>query len=74
MLLVGTKSDMKNDPKYKDKAITKEQGDSMAKKIKAQKYMECSAKTRDGVKAVFDEAIYIAVCPPVPQKKGCNLL
>ena len=30
---------------------------AMANQVKAVKYLECSAKTMEGVKALFDEAI-----------------
>ena len=53
-ILVGTKLDLRDDPVIRDKLsnqnqtpITTEQGNELARKIKAIKYMECSAKTRD---------------------------
>jgi hypothetical protein len=38
--------------------------------------MECSALTRQGLKAVFDEALTSVVIPPPPPDKrsGCTLL
>ena len=51
------------------------EGDALATKIKAVKYVECSAMTREGLKDVFDEAILAALYPPVPVKKDkCSLL
>jgi len=64
LILVGTKKDLLDDPKMlaalKNKGespITQAEGDKMAKDIGAAKYLACSAKTNDGVKDVFDEAI-----------------
>ena len=52
-LLVGTQMDLRNDQqtiqklaKNKQKPITTEQGDSMAKQLKAVKFVECSALTQ----------------------------
>ena len=38
-------------------AIETHQGTALAEDIKAKKYMECSAKTQSGLKAVFEEAV-----------------
>eukprot|EP01118_Nematostelium_gracile_P002969 TRINITY_DN13419_c0_g1_i1.p1 TRINITY_DN13419_c0_g1~~TRINITY_DN13419_c0_g1_i1.p1 ORF type:complete len:198 (-),score=55.04 TRINITY_DN13419_c0_g1_i1:39-632(-) len=76
ILLVGTKSDLKDDKEVLEKlakdsqsAITQQQGEQMARDIKAISYMECSALTQKGLKNVFDEAIKAVV---FPKKKGAK--
>ena len=57
ILLVGTKSDLKNSDQRDmpgDADISKAEGDQLAKEIKATCYMETSSKTGDGIKEVFD--------------------
>ena len=50
------------------------EGISVAKKIKAVQYFECSAKTLQGVENVFDEAVKAALKPADEGKKiWCNL-
>jgi len=63
-ILVGTKIDLRKDPSVVEKLrsqgqypLTPEQGMDLAKKIKAEKYLECSAKTTENLKTVFDEAV-----------------
>lgn len=82
-LLVGTQMDLRNDSdtlfkltKRKEKPITKEMGDRLAKQVNAAGYFECSALTQVGLKDVFDEAIFIALEPPkkVNKSKCCRLL
>jgi len=81
-LLVGTQVDLRDDPvqldklaKNKQKPITFDIGEKLAKELKAVKYVECSALTQKGLKNVFDEAILAALEPP-PQdrKRKCNIL
>ncbi|OAQ68678.1 rho GTPase [Pochonia chlamydosporia 170] len=64
IILVGTKLDLKDDPKTKDElkkkkmqAVEYEQALACAREIKAYKYLECSALTQRNLKSVFDEAI-----------------
>jgi Ras-related C3 botulinum toxin substrate 1 len=56
IILVGTKLDMRGEGKSGD-FITKAQGEQLKEEIKAYKYLECSARTQEGLKQVFDEAI-----------------
>nr|XP_020652524.1 rho-related GTP-binding protein RhoQ [Pogona vitticeps] len=69
-LLVGTQIDLRDDPKtlarlndMKEKSVSMEQGQKLAKEIGAYCYVECSALTQKGLKTVFDEAI-IAILTP----------
>eukprot|EP01120_Amphizonella_sp_Union-15-10_P006389 TRINITY_DN2038_c0_g1_i2.p1 TRINITY_DN2038_c0_g1~~TRINITY_DN2038_c0_g1_i2.p1 ORF type:complete len:208 (-),score=34.83 TRINITY_DN2038_c0_g1_i2:82-663(-) len=81
-LLVGTKTDLRNDQGTIDKLkasgsapIVSAKGEELAKKIKAHKYMECSAKTEDNLKTVFDEAIKTVLFQAGKKKRGgCTLL
>ena len=43
------------------KPVTAEEGQMMATKIQATAYIECSAKTRDGVQDVFEVAAKAAL-------------
>lgn len=65
-LLVGTKIDLREqqhpDPNSgKFEPITLDMGNSMAKQIKAPKYLEVSSKTRQGLEEVFNEAINLVL-------------
>ena len=47
----------------------------LAKKIKAVKYMECSALTQEGLKDVFTEAVKAVIAPEAEKgKKSCTIL
>jgi len=80
IILVGTKVDLREDQSTIDKLnakkqspITYEQALTMATEISAAKYMECSALTQQGLKAVFDEAIRAVLQPPqIGKSKGAN--
>lgn len=80
-ILVGTKLDLRDDPVIREKLasqngepVNTEMGVELAKKIKAIKYMECSAKTSQGLKAVFDEAVKAVLFAKPKKKGGCLLL
>ncbi|GAB5361309.1 hypothetical protein AAMO2058_000702400 [Amorphochlora amoebiformis] len=77
IILVGTKSDLRQDEGMKQKLSSKgismvspEMAESRAKEIGAVKYLECSALTQEGLKTVFDEAIRAALTPKKTKKKG----
>ncbi|KAH8280036.1 hypothetical protein KR018_001842 [Drosophila ironensis] len=75
IILVGTKTDLREDREtlsgLAEQGLTplkREQGQKLANKIRAVKYMECSALTQRGLKLVFEEAVR-AVLRPEPQKR-----
>ncbi|KNE56675.1 small GTP-binding protein domain [Allomyces macrogynus ATCC 38327] len=77
IILVGTKLDLRDDQATIDKLREKRQapisyadGVAKAKEIGAVKYLECSALTQKGLKAVFDEAIRAVLFPAAPPKPG----
>ena len=58
-------------------ANTNEQAEDVRKKIGAYKYLECSAKTNEGVREVFEHATRAAMLKKDPKsKKGkkCTIL
>ena len=68
-ILVGTKTDLRDDADtlamLQDKRqspVSVSDAEALAKEINA-KYVECSARTQRGLKAVFDEAIRAALNP-----------
>lgn len=82
IIIVGTQTDLRNDEvilqrlhRQKLSPITQDQGEKLAKELRAVKYVECSALTQRGLKTVFDEAIVAALEPPVIKKsKKCTIL
>jgi len=61
-ILVGTKLDLReekvpNPDTGEFEEVTTEQGEKLAKEIKAQKYVEMSAKTRQGLNELFETAV-----------------
>ena len=83
IILVGTKVDLRQkvynegtDDVYQ--IVSYMQGKSMAKRIGALKYLECSAMAQEGVKDVFDEAIRVVLKPRNRKKRrkwhNCTLI
>jgi cell division control protein 42 len=59
---VGTQIDLRDDAqvieklaRQKQRPVTNEQGERLARELGAVKYVECSALTQKGLKNVFDE-------------------
>jgi len=84
-MLVGTKIDLREDPQTIAKLrqngkqpVSVDEALQRRKEIDAVTYMECSALTQKGLKAVFDEAIKQVLIPDTQssgkKKKGCALL
>ncbi|KAH7365134.1 hypothetical protein KP509_18G010600 [Ceratopteris richardii] len=74
IVLVGTKLDLRDNKPYLMEhpgvvPITSIYGEELRKQIGAAAYVECSAKTQQNVKAVFDAAIRVVLQPPRQKKK-----
>lgn len=81
IILVGNKRDLRHDEntkrelmKMKQEPVRPEAGKDMADKIGAFAYIECSAKTKDGVRQVFETATRAALASKKKKKGGCDLL
>ncbi|XP_060788594.1 rho-related GTP-binding protein RhoA-A [Neoarius graeffei] len=82
IILVGNKKDLRNDEhtrrelaKMKQEPVKAEEGRDMANRINASGYLECSAKTKDGVREVFEMATRAALQAKKRSKKNvCALL
>jgi len=66
IVLVGTKIDLRADEqtvkeltKYNESGITTEMGEQLAKEIGAERYVECSALTNEGMKETFDSILIV---------------
>ena len=81
IVLVGNKKDLRNDDRSKEelantkgKPVKAKHGWSMAKKINAFAYLECSAKTKEGVREVFETATRAALQEKKKIKKSKCLI
>ena len=81
LILVGTKKDLRGADPSKT-YVTPEQAKKVAEEIKAARYLECSAKTREGLKEIFEEAVRVYLQGPATvgkttskkSKKDCLLI
>merc|ERR1712241_830213 len=80
IILVGNKKDLRNDPntikelaKMKQEPVKPEDGRTMAEKINAFAYLECSAKSKEGVREVFETATRAALQVKKKKRKQCVL-
>eukprot|EP00764_Aduncisulcus_paluster_P002441 gnl/Carplike_NY0171/1360_a1848_1142.p1 GENE.gnl/Carplike_NY0171/1360_a1848_1142~~gnl/Carplike_NY0171/1360_a1848_1142.p1 ORF type:complete len:208 (+),score=47.67 gnl/Carplike_NY0171/1360_a1848_1142:36-626(+) len=77
IVLVGTKSDLREDPttleELKEKGevpISEEMAKKLAKSVKAAGYIECSAKESKNIREVFDFAVDAALNPKHKKSSG----
>ncbi|GMJ14878.1 RHO-RELATED PROTEIN FROM PLANTS 6, RAC-like 3 [Hibiscus trionum] len=75
IVLVGTKLDLRDDDQFLHDhpnaiPISAAQGEELKKQIGSSAYIECSAKTQQNVKAVFDAAIKVVLQPPKNKQKS----
>ena len=80
-LLVALKKDLRHDEnvikelkKTNQHPVTFEEGLQIATKINAYKYLECSAKSNDGVHEVFEHATRAALMHRKKKKKECLIM
>ena len=76
IVLVGTKKDLRDDPEFikileeKDqKPITQKDGEAMKQTVGAADFGECSARTQDGLRDIFNKCIAVVLEPPQEEKK-----
>ena len=84
LLLIFTKNppqDLRNDAntikelgKMKQEPVKPEEGRAMAEKINAFAYLECSAKSKEGVREVFETATRAALQVKPRKRKKCCLM
>ncbi len=77
VILVACKIDLRNDfetiEKLKEQGenlVTTEDGEKIAEQIKAKAYMECSAKTREGIHDLFIHAARLSLKKQSHSQKG----
>ena len=81
IILCGTKIDLREDSEFINQLekeniqpIKREQGQRVCKKIRAYKYVECSALTQKGLKQVFDDAIRAVLSPKSTSRSHSSCL
>ncbi|KAJ8292786.1 Pre-mRNA-splicing factor prp1 [Rhodotorula toruloides] len=81
IILVGCKKDLRNDPKTIDelrrtgqRPVTPQEGEMVRQKIGATRYLECSARTGEGVREVFETATRLALLSSKGRKKSGNTM
>lgn len=81
VILVGNKKDLRNDKETKEelaltkeKPVTWEEGKNMAELIDAFAYLECSAKTKEGVWEVFEAATRATLAKKNVQRQNCCVI
>jgi len=79
-IVVGTKIDLRNDEDTLARlqenglaVITEEEGESLAEKVKAIGYLECSALTREGVDNIFDQIVRYGVLDDYQIENVCSI-
>eukprot|EP01106_Pelomyxa_sp_JSP_P012671 TRINITY_DN3564_c0_g1_i2.p1 TRINITY_DN3564_c0_g1~~TRINITY_DN3564_c0_g1_i2.p1 ORF type:complete len:190 (-),score=41.43 TRINITY_DN3564_c0_g1_i2:71-640(-) len=74
-ILVCTKCDMRAKAMQKGgDAVSAEEGRQLAHTIRAANYFDCSAKTKENLKAVFDEAVRAVIRLPDRRRKRCVVM
>ncbi|XP_039361239.1 rho-related GTP-binding protein RhoF isoform X2 [Mauremys reevesii] len=86
LILIGCKTDLRKDKEHlrklmssEQEPITYNQGEAACQQMKAQAYLECSAKCRENIEDIFKEATNIALnamkkAKRRKKRKRCSIL
>ncbi|KAK9372861.1 P-loop containing nucleoside triphosphate hydrolase protein [Lipomyces chichibuensis] len=81
IILVGCKKDLRHDSKTieelqktSQRPVSTQEGDAVAQKIGAIRYLECSARTHEGVREVFEHATRAALLERTKTKRSKCLI
>ena len=83
IILVGLKVDLRDDPanieklqNQNEEPISHQQGVSLAKKIGAVKFFECSSLTRTGMNEIFNGVLHVFIYPNAQKRKRrrCSIM
>ncbi|KAJ5078995.1 gtpase crac1b [Anaeramoeba ignava] len=81
IIIVGLKTDLRNDlqtlenlRQLNQEPITALQGDQIAKETKSYCYVECSAKKRENLSEIFEQAVNSVKAQKNSKKKKCLIL
>jgi len=81
VMLVGCKKDLRRDPqtidnlrKQNQRPVAPEQGQAVAQKVGARMYLECSARTGEGVREAFQHATRAALLKPKRKRGICVIV
>ena len=81
IILVGNKKDLRNDEdtkrelmRMRQEPVRSEEGRAMQGQIGAYAYLECSAKTKEGVREVFETATRAALQTKKKEESKCSIL
>ncbi|CAM6098329.1 unnamed protein product [Calypogeia fissa] len=74
IILVGTKMDLRDDNSFLDghrtaSKIPRSQGEDLKRQIRGAAYVECSSKTQQNLKVIFNAAVNVVLQPPIEKKK-----
>ncbi|KAL9642884.1 hypothetical protein ABK040_010580 [Willaertia magna] len=77
IVLVGTKKDLRDDPEFikqlqerEQRPVSTKEGEQMMGEVGASDFGECSARTQEGLREVFNKCIAVVLDPPQDKTQG----
>eukprot|EP01083_Nonionella_stella_P022809 63066_1 len=71
-ILVGTKADLRND--NPEKCVSEAEARSVVDQFSLSDYIECSARTQQGLANVFEQAVRVTIAPEEEKAKCCVVM